>query len=126
MWEDGCQAAQAAWNMSYEAGQTTAAELPSPQAIEEQVVGWLPTDYIEAVPAATAKGVIILDGGSSEFLVGQINLTKKDVRDAGSSGDGVRLSTANGVVERNKRSPMMLPGGGEVKALIMPEMNLNI
>eukprot|EP00972_Heterocapsa_arctica_P047500 7004342-Heterocapsa_arctica.AAC.1 len=55
-WEKGCNAARAAWNMSCEAGVTAEKDLPSVEAIELQVEGWIvaPTETETAAAAAAA------------------------------------------------------------------------
>eukprot|EP00972_Heterocapsa_arctica_P033514 4933550-Heterocapsa_arctica.AAC.1 len=62
----------------------------------------------------------MLDSGSSDFLVGGDNLSKKDRAACTSGGPSMVLATANGNVERNTRSSQLLPhtgSGAKVDAL---------
>jgi hypothetical protein len=82
------------------------------------------------VKACAAKGAWILDSGASDHLVGKTNLSKKELKSMDCSGPAVLLSTANGLVERSARTRQQLPGSdgavGEVSALVMDDMDLNI
>ena len=78
--------------------------------------------------AAAARGPWILDSGASEFMVGKTNITKREVREADTTGPEVLFSTANGVVHRRRRTPQHLPHGPDmlVGALSMEDMDMNI
>eukprot|EP00972_Heterocapsa_arctica_P104150 15348892-Heterocapsa_arctica.AAC.1 len=47
--------------------------------------------------AAAARGPWILDSGASKFMVGRINIMKRERRDTDTTGPYFLLSTANGV-----------------------------
>eukprot|EP00972_Heterocapsa_arctica_P064395 9503529-Heterocapsa_arctica.AAC.1 len=55
--------------------------------------------------AAAAKGPWILDSDASGYVVGQQNVSKREIREADMSGPEILLSTANGIVSRRERTP---------------------
>eukprot|EP00972_Heterocapsa_arctica_P013675 2018605-Heterocapsa_arctica.AAC.1 len=107
--------------MACEVGEAYFEDMPD----VEDVKGRLTDTSTKVLPtigrAAAAKGPWILDSGASNYMVGKLNITKREVREADTTGPEVFLSTANGVVQT-------LPDGSDaqVKALSMDDMDMNI
>ncbi|WP_288992926.1 hypothetical protein, partial [uncultured Marinobacter sp.] len=124
------EAVQAAWFLSYEVGTCDAGDIPNDALAAMMARGDSVLHPARPSTAAVAKGQWILDSGASEHLIGKVNMTKRDMKEMSHDGQSVTLSTANGLVERRSRSAQILPEGtgdlGQVHALVMDEMDLNI